>query len=96
MVIDKKGVKLSGAATDVVNGIEIFIPLEGLVDTEKEKVRLGKEIGNLEGYIKGLDAKLSNDKFAKNAPKEVVDGEKAKLSEAENKLEKLKEQLGNL
>ena len=66
------------------------------IDTEKEKERLTKEITNLEGYIKGLDGKLSNDNFVKNAPKDVVDGEKAKLEEAKNKLEKMKEQLENL
>ncbi|MBU0727543.1 valine--tRNA ligase, partial [Patescibacteria group bacterium] len=40
LTLKKSGEKLTGAATDVVNGIEIFVPLEGLVDTEKEKVRL--------------------------------------------------------
>lgn len=96
ITIEKKGEKPAKAAADVVNGIEIFVPLEGLVDTEKEQARLEKEIANLEGYIKGLDSKLSNDNFVKNAPEAVVAGEKAKLEEAKNKVDKLKEQLGNL
>ena len=93
LVLKKDGSKPKNAATDVVSGTEIFIPLEGLVDADKEKERLGKEINNLEGYLKGLTAKLSNKKFVSNAPKTIVEVEKKKLEEAEGKLEKLKGQL---
>ena len=96
LTLEKSGDKLIKAATDVVDGIEIFVPLEGLVNTEKEKERLMKEVDNLQNYIKELDAKLSNKKFTDNAPKEIVDGEKTKLDEAKNKVNKLKEQLKNL
>jgi len=93
LTLEEKGEKLKNAATDMVNGIEIFIPLEGLVDTGKEKERLQKEIGNLEGYLKGLKAKLDNKNFVKNAPKQIVEQEKKKLEESEEKLKKLKGQL---
>ena len=93
LTIKESGEKLINSAADVVDGIEIFIPLDGLVDTEKEKERLQKEINNLEGYVKGLSAKLSNDKFVKNAPADIVDIEKKKLDEAEGKIGKMKEQL---
>ncbi len=93
LTLEEKGEKLKNAAADVVSGAEIFIPLEGLVDSEKEKERLSKEIGNLEGYLKGLKAKLGNKKFAANAPKEIVEGEKKKMEEAEEKLTKLQAQL---
>lgn len=93
LTLEEAGEKLKNAAADVVNGVEIFVPLDGLVDTEKEKERLNKEIANLEGYLKGMKAKLSNQKFAANAPKEIVEGEKNKMQEAEVKLNKLKDQL---
>ena len=96
LTLQETGDKPEKSATDVVNGMEIFIPLEGLVDTDKEKKRLKKEVSNLESYIKGLSAKLGNDNFVKNAPKEVVKGEKGKLEESEGKLAKLKEQLNQL
>lgn len=90
LTLTDKGEKLKNATADVVDEIEIFIPLDGLVDTEKEKQRLKKEIENLENYIKILNVKLSNDKFAKNAPAEIVKTEKTRLEEAEGKLEKLR------
>ncbi len=93
LTLRESGKKPDKAATDMAHGMEIFIPLEGLVDTDKEKERLEKEISNLESYIKGLKAKLDNPGFSKNAPKAVTEGEKKKLEEAEQKLEKLKEQL---
>ena len=84
---------MANAATDLVNGIEIMIPLEGLVDSDAEKERLKKEIENLETYIKSLSLKLNNQKFIENAPRDIVEGEKAKLTEAETKISKLKEQM---
>jgi valyl-tRNA synthetase len=96
LTLKKKGEKLKGAAADIVEGVEIYIPLEGLVDTEKEKERLSKEIENLEKYIASVSGKLANKEFVKNAPKAVVEGETAKLEEAKSKAEKMREQLGNL
>ncbi len=96
LTIEGSGEKIKNAAADVVDGIEIFVPLEGLVDTKKEKTRLEKEVSNLENYIQGLSAKLNNDKFVKNAPTDIVEGEKEKLKDSEAKVEKLKEQLNRI
>lgn len=93
---EESGEKLSGAAADVVKNVQIFIPLEGLVDTEKEKIRLQKEIEQLGKYIAGLSSKLANTNFVQNAPESVVEGEKKKLAEAEVRLKQMKEQVGNL
>jgi len=93
---EESGEKLSGAAADVVRDVQIFIPLEGLVDTEKEKERLQKEIDQLDKYIATVSAKLANTNFVQNAPKAVVEGEKQKLAEAETRMKQMKEQVGNL
>ena len=53
-------------------------------------------MSNLENYIQGLSAKLNNDKFVKNAPTDIVEGEKEKLKDSEAKVEKLKEQLNRI
>ncbi len=93
---EESGEKLSGAAADVVKNVQIFIPLKGLVDTEKEKVRLQKEIEQLGKYIASVSGKLSNINFVQNAPEAVVGGEKKKLAEAEARIKQMKEQVGNL
>lgn len=95
LTLKKEGGKPQNAAADTVNGIEIFIPLEGLVDMEKEKKRLNAEIQKLEGYLRGLQTKLSNPNFVKNAPPAIVNAEKEKQAEGEEKLKKMREQLGN-
>jgi len=96
LTLQEEGPKLPGAATDVASGIDILIPLGGLVDTEKEKERLVKEIANLKKYIASLSGKLDNKNFVKNAPKAVVESEEKKLSDAEVRMNKMKEQLANL
>lgn len=84
------GDKPKECAAEISNGIEIFIPLSGLVDMTQEKERLKKEITNLENYIAGLSKKLSKEAFVKNARQEIVEQEKARLKEAEERMRKLK------
>ncbi len=92
--IDAEKPKASAAA--VVDGSEIFIPLEGLIDLDVERERIQKEIGRLQGFMKGIDAKLSNKGFVDNAPAAVVEKERQKKADAESNLGKLKAQLTEL
>ncbi len=92
--VKEKGEKIAGAICAVVGNIEIY--LVGAVDTEKEKVRLEKEVENLEKFIASLNGKLSNKEFVDKAPEKVVTAEKDKLAKAEIELTKLREQLENL
>ena len=94
--IIEKGEKPKGSAVAVVSGVEIYLDLAGLIDTEAEKDRLNKELVALEKYLKGLEIKLSNEEFVKNAPAIVVEGEKRKMSETQEKITKLKAQLASL
>ncbi|MEX2477296.1 MAG: valine--tRNA ligase [Gracilimonas sp.] len=80
-------------SSSMVDGNEIYVPLEGLVDFEKERERIQKEIDRLEGFLKGINGKLSNDGFVNNAPAEVVELEKKKRADTEESLAKLREQL---
>jgi valyl-tRNA synthetase len=80
-------------SSSIVDGNEIYVPLEGLVDFEKEKERIQKEIDRLDGFLKGINGKLSNDGFVNNAPAEVVELEKKKRTDTEESLAKLREQL---
>ena len=76
--------------------VEIFIPLEGLIDLDVERQRIQKEITRLEGSLAGIEKKLSNEKFAANASPEVVEKERSKQKDWLDNIGKLKEILNNL
>lgn len=88
--VKEAGEKITGAIYAAVGDIEIY--LIGAVDAEKEKIRLEKEIANLEKFVAALKGKLSNQEFVGKAPEKVVAIEREKLAKAETELEKLKEQ----
>jgi valyl-tRNA synthetase len=67
-------------ATAVIEGTELFIPLADLIDVDKEKVRLEKEMQRLQGLEKNISGKLSNQNFISKAPEAVVTAEKDKLA----------------
>ncbi|OGH71923.1 MAG: valine--tRNA ligase [Candidatus Magasanikbacteria bacterium RIFCSPLOWO2_01_FULL_43_20b] len=80
----------------VVDGVEVFVDLSGVVDLKKEKFRLQTEIAEVKKYADSLEKKLANKDFVSRAPASVVEAEKKKLVEARLKLEKLGEQLKSL
>ena len=84
------------AVTAVVQGIEIFLPLKGLVDIEKEIARLEKEVDKMEQEISRLEKKLSNQGFLAKAPQEVIDKEKDKLNKYQANKEALLTRLDSL
>jgi valyl-tRNA synthetase len=86
----------SPAGVGVSGMVEIFLPMKGLVDLEKERARLEKELAKLEGWIKGCRAKLANEKFVGNAPEQVVQQQKDLLAENEGKAATLQERLAAL
>ena len=88
--------KPENAMTGVVEGVEIFLPLKGLIDVEKETARLTKEIDKLGKELKKLNGKLSNEGFLKKAPAQVVEGERAKLAGYEEKMKSLEARLADL
>jgi len=61
--------------------VEVFLPMAGLVDLEKERARLQKDLDKIEGWMKGCRAKLSNAKFVDNAPEDVVQKQRELLAE---------------
>jgi valyl-tRNA synthetase len=83
-------------ATAVAGDVDIFIPLAGMIDLGAEKTRLTKEIERIGKYAASLEGKLSNKNFVEKAPKDVVEAERAKLSEVNAELGKLKGALAEL
>jgi valyl-tRNA synthetase len=77
------------SASDVVEGLEIYVPLEGLIDFQVEKARLDREINRLEGLLAGIRRKLAGADFIQNAPGEVVERERQKQRDMEMTLQKM-------
>ena len=79
--------------TDVVavaEGLEVILPLEGIVDFEAEKKRIEKEIGKFEAELNKLNGMLNNEGFMARAPEHVVAEQKARKEVILQDLEKLK------
>lgn len=94
--IHKSAKKPDGAATAVVGKVQIFMPLEGVVDLEKEKERLNKELDSAKNYLDSLNKKLANESFVSKAPAELVENIRAKQAEAEERVIKIESQLNSL
>ncbi|CCU78462.1 Valyl-tRNA synthetase [Halanaerobium saccharolyticum subsp. saccharolyticum DSM 6643] len=76
-------------STSIVKEVEVILPLEGMIDLDKEIERMEKEIEEMEFEIKRAEGKLNNEGFVNNAPADLVEGEKEKLKEYKEKKEKL-------
>ncbi|GAA3655164.1 valine--tRNA ligase [Asaccharospora irregularis] len=84
------------AVSIVIDGVKIFIPLDELVDFAKEIERLNKEKSKLEGEIKRVNGKLSNQGFLAKAPESLIEEEKAKKEKFEEMMKSVEERLANL
>ena len=77
----------------VVDGAEVFVPLDDLMDYEAELARLQKEKTRLEGEVKRVVSKLSNEGFVSKAPEKVVAAEREKQAKYEEMLTKVNDRL---
>ena len=77
----------------MISGAELFIPLEGLIDIEVERARLQKELENLKIQIVKVSKKLANADFLSNAPADVIDREKLKKHDYEERIERINKNL---
>jgi valyl-tRNA synthetase len=84
------------ASTAIVEGVEVILPLEGMVDIEKELDRLKKELEDVKYEIERAKGKLANEGFVNNAPEKLVEGEREKVEEYKEKKEKLMERIEQL
>jgi valyl-tRNA synthetase len=91
--IGMKLAKPDHAASAVIKDAEIFVPLEGLIDLEQERIRLEKEIARVAKLLEKTDKKLSNEDFLKRAPREIIDKEKGRGDEYRSMLKKLNKNL---
>ncbi len=90
VVVDAKA---EGAATFMVRTAEYAVPMKNLIDVEAEIARMEKELKAKEGFLKGVLAKLSNERFVANAPEAVVALERKKQADAESIIKSLRESI---
>jgi valyl-tRNA synthetase len=87
---------VGGAASFVVKQHEFFIPLGANIDLKEEKERLKKELEYNKGFLKSVDAKLSNERFVSNAKQEVIENEWKKKADVEAKIKAIESQLAGM
>ncbi|PLX66384.1 MAG: valine--tRNA ligase [Denitrovibrio sp.] len=84
------------AASNISTNFEVFVPLEGLVDFEAEIAKLNKELKKLEKDFSIFGGKLKNEKYLANAKPEIIEKDKAKFADINEKLDKVKETIERL
>lgn len=92
-VVESKG---QGAATFMVGTIEFAVLLGNLIDVEAEIAKAEAELKHLQGFLAGIEKKLSNERFVANAPAAVVELERKKQADALSKIATLNETLASL
>ena len=86
-------VKPPKSATAISNGMELYIPLGGLVNLEEEKNRMDKRTLDINRLLSNINLKLSNENFLKRAPKSVVEKERFNQKKLNQELEKITKNL---
>lgn len=88
--------KVNGALSFRVKSNEYFIPISGNINVEEEISKLTEELKYIQGFLKSVQAKLSNDKFVNGAPEKVLANEKQKEADALAKIATIKQSLASL
>ena len=88
--------KIDQAFSFMVKSNEYFIPLTDSFDKDAELEKLNKDLDYTKGFLKIVEAKLSNKKFVENAPQNLVENEQNKLKDAKEKIRILTEKISSL
>ncbi|MCK9330899.1 MAG: class I tRNA ligase family protein, partial [Candidatus Cloacimonetes bacterium] len=96
LIVDINIEKPDSSLVSVVEDVQIFLPLSGLVDLEAEKKKLKKQKEKLEKELLIIQNKLKNEKFISNAKPEVIEKERDKENEVSTKLTTINEVIQGL
>ena len=88
--------KGEGSQAFLIGTDEYAVPLGNLIDAEAEIQKAEAEILRLQGFMAGIQKKLSNERFVQNAPAQVVELERKKLADSESKVAALRETIASL
>ena len=84
------------SASSVLDFCEIFIPLEGIIDIDKERARLNKDIVGAEQFLKAINKKLQNKAFIDRAPEHIVKDERQKAFIQKDRISRIRDNIKNL
>ncbi len=88
--------KVDGALSFRVKSNEYFIPVTGNIDVAAEVEKLREELTYTQGFLKSVQAKLSNEKFVAGAPEKVIENERKKEADAQAKIATIEQSLASL
>ncbi len=91
--IEIRNDEVAGAATFMVKATAFYVPFEGSVDAEAEVAKINEELAYNRGFLESVIRKLGNEKFVGSAPAKVVEIERKKQADAEEKIKILEERL---
>ncbi|RKS19247.1 valyl-tRNA synthetase [Flavobacterium endophyticum] len=87
---------VNGALTFRAKSNEYFVPISGAINVEEEIAKLSEELKYNQGFLKSVQAKLSNEKFVNNAPEKVLEIERKKEADALSKIATIEQSLASL
>ncbi len=93
LTIQKEGTLKEQSVSQNVEGMEVYMPLAGLIDLEAERKKLQAEIEQKTKFIASLERKLKNEDFLSKAPKAIIESDRARLAKEKEVLRTLKVQL---
>jgi len=96
VTVSAKSERHKNAASSIVDGIEVILPLAGLIDTAKETQRLQQRVAELTNYLAKTDARLRDPQFTQKAPTEIIEQTKAQRAQTHETLKKVSEYLSIL
>jgi valyl-tRNA synthetase len=88
--------KIQQANSFMVKSNEYFIPFGDTIDLVAEKAKMEEELNYTKGFLKSVQAKLSNEKFVSGAPEQVISNERKKEADALQKISVLEEKLASM
>jgi valyl-tRNA synthetase len=94
--VQATGTPPPSSASWVGEGLAIYVPLAGLLDLDEERARLRKEIARVEADLAALNRKLDNPSFVARAPLEVVEKDRARVTELQGRKAKLQDNLSRI
>ena len=88
--------KVDDALSFIVRSSEYYIPAGQAVDVEEERKKLQEELDYMKGFLQEVMKKLNNERFVNNAPEQVVEKERKKKADAEEKIHVIEQKINNL